>query len=195
MLHAEAALRLDADTLQAEFAALDAALPPEGRTHYGDAPGTGWTAIPLLADGPHPALHHLPTVRTLLERPDLLVQRAYILRQPASGMLGWHFDNLGLHQAEVRLLIPIQAPEGAFTLIGHEAVAYPEGRCWTGDFCFPHQVENPTDRDRIVLAIDVTTTDGVRALFPPPLATDPALRNALAGEAQNLWRAWRCGPQ
>jgi len=191
MLHGEAALRLDADTLKAEYAAMDTALPPEERTHYGAESGTGWTAIALLADGPRPALDHLPTVRSLLERPDLLVQCAYIHRQPAGGMLRWHFDNLALHRTEVRLLVPIHAPEGAVTLIGHEAVAYPEGQCWTGDFCFPHQVENPTDRDRIILSLDVTVTDSVRALFPSLLAADQARRDALAETARNLWLAWR----
>jgi len=191
MLHAEAALRLDVDTLKAEYAAMDSALPPEGRTHYGAEPDMGWTAIPLLGDGPRPALDHLPTVRALLARSDLLVQYAYIHRQPAGGMLRWHFDNLALHRAEMRLLIPIQAPEGAVTLIGHESVAYPEGQCWTGDFCFPHQVENPTDRDRIVLSLEVTVTDSVRALFPPALAADQARRDVLAEAAQNLFQAWR----
>ena len=73
MLHAEAALRLDADTLKAEYAAMDAVLLPEERTHYGAAPGTGWTAIGLLDGRPYPALDHLPTVRTLLERTDLRI--------------------------------------------------------------------------------------------------------------------------
>jgi len=192
-LHAEAALRLDVDTLKAEYAAMDKALPAEERTHYGAEPGTGWTAIALLVDGRRPALDHLPTVRTLLERRDLLVKMAFIHRQPAGGMLRWHFDNLALHRDEVRLLIPIQAPEGAVTLIGHEAVAYPEGQCWTGDFCFPHQVENPTGWDRIVLSFDVTVTDGVRALSPPLLAADQARRHDLAGAAQNHLLAWRSG--
>jgi hypothetical protein len=31
------------------------------------------------------------------------------------------------------------------TLIGHEAVTYPTGTLWTGDFSFPHQVESPTN--------------------------------------------------
>jgi hypothetical protein len=192
-LHAEAALHLDVDTLKAEYAAMEMALPPEERTHYGAEPGMGWTAIALLADGPRPALNYLPTVRSLLERQDLLVQRAFIHRQPAGGMLRWHFDNLALHRDEVRLLIPIQAPEGAVTLIGHEAAAYPEGQCWTGDFCFPHQVENSTDRDRIVLSLDVTVTDGVRALFPLPLAADHVRRDALAEAAQSLFHVWRNG--
>ena len=140
-----------------------------------------------------PALDYLPTVRTLLERSDLLVRCAFIHRQPAGGMLRWHFDNLALHRTAVRLLIPIQAPEGAVTLIGHEAVAYPEGQCWTGDFCFPHQVENPTNQDRIVLSLDVTVTDGVRALFPPLLAADSGHRDALAEAAQNQLHAYRSG--
>jgi hypothetical protein len=41
MLHAEAALRLDVDTLKAEYAAMDSALPPEERTHYSAESGTG----------------------------------------------------------------------------------------------------------------------------------------------------------
>jgi hypothetical protein len=35
--------------------------------------------------------------------------------------------------------------------------------------------------------------DGVRALFPPLLTADPARRNALAQEAQNLFQVWRSG--
>ncbi|WP_448203987.1 aspartyl/asparaginyl beta-hydroxylase domain-containing protein [Azospirillum sp. sgz302134] len=190
-LHAAASARLDADRLKAEFAALDAVLPPEGRTHYGAAPGSGWTAIPLLTGKPEPGLEHMPTVRSFLERPDLRVQCSHVLRQPPHGKLDWHYECMGLHCDMTRLLIPIHAPEGAFTLIGHEVVTYPEGQCWTGDFSFPHQVDNPTDRDRVILAVDVLTTDEIRALFPAALAADPVRRAALASEAQSLFLEWR----
>ncbi len=187
MLHGPAALRLDAVALQAQFAALDAVLPPDGRTCFGAAPGTGWTAIPLWTGQRQPALDHLPLVQALLDRPDLEVRRAFILRQPPRGMLAWHFDPCALYLEETRLLIAIHAPPEAVTLIGDESAAYPEGQAWTGDFTFPHQVENPSDRDRIVVAVDVTCTPAVRALFAPELSAEPERRHALAVRAQALW--------
>lgn len=188
MLHAAADLRLDPAALQADYAALDAALPDGERLSFGAAPGTGWTSIPLTnGRDPCPALAWMPGFRAFLEqRQDWRIDRSHLLRQPPGGKLRWHFDNKSLHWDETRLLIPIHAPPGSVTLIGHEAAAYPEGQCWTGDFGFPHQVENPGDRDRIVIVIDVRSDESVAAFFPPELAAEPALRVRLAREAQNL---------
>lgn len=185
-LHAPAARCFDPVALQAEFAALDSALPPEGRTHYGAAPGTGWTAIPLQCEPARSLLERLPTLRSAVEWPGPRLTRVFILRQPAGGILDWHVDHIGIHRQEARLLIPIHAPTGAITLIGHDSAAYPEGQCWTGDFCFPHRVENFTDRDRIVLALDVTVDGWVKALFPPELGADVPLRGELASRSHHL---------
>lgn len=188
MLHAAADLRLDPVVLQAEYAALDAGLPEDQRTHYGAATGTGWTAVSLF-DGrtPQPAAAYMPSVAALLAgRPNWRVLRAHLIRQPPRGKLGWHFDNQALHRDEARLLIPIHQPPGAVTLIGHDAVAYPEGQCWTGDFSFPHQVENHADRERIVVAIDLRSRPEVSALFPPALNADLVLRSHLAQQAVGL---------
>ncbi|AWK85092.1 aspartyl/asparaginyl beta-hydroxylase domain-containing protein [Azospirillum thermophilum] len=188
VLHAPAALRLDAGALQAEYAALDAALPEGERGHFGAGSGSGWTSVPLF-DGrdPCPAAAFMPSVGALLAaRTEWPVRRAHLLRQPPGGSLAWHYDNQALHRAETRLLIPIHQPPGAVTLIGHESAAYPEGQCWTGDFCFPHQVENPAARERIVLVVDVLSVPPVAALFPPVLSAELALRERLASEAVGL---------
>lgn len=193
MLHAAADLRLDPVVLQAEYAALDADLPEDQRTHYGAATGTGWTAVQLF-DGraPYPAAAYMPSVAALLAgRPDWQVLRAHLIRQPPRGQLRWHFDNQALYRDEARLLIPIHQPPGAVTLIGPETVAYPEGQCWTGDFSFPHQVENHADRERIVLAVDVRSGPEISALFPTAMLAGVGLRGELAAYAVDLWRQTR----
>ncbi|QJE74020.1 aspartyl/asparaginyl beta-hydroxylase domain-containing protein [Aerophototrophica crusticola] len=197
-LHAPATLRLDPARLKAEFAALDAAIPDRARTHYGAQAGTGWTAIPLALPARQPgrglellpALDHMPLVRDLLGTPGWAVRSANLLRQPARGCLAWHYDNEALHLDCVRLLVPIHAPAGATTRIGHERAAYAEGQAWTGDFSFPHQVENATPADRVVLAVDMASTPTLRALFPPALSAEVDRRRALAAEAVNSLLGW-----
>lgn len=203
-LHAAADLRLDAAMLQAEFARLDAALPQDQRGHYRNGRGEGWTSIGLIdqpRDGsssgckgmPRPALDFMPSLRVLLDRPGWVAWGSHILRQSAYGSLAWHSEPQALHLEHFRLLIPIHAPAGVVTLLGHEAAAYPEGQAWTGDFCFPHQVENVTDQDRIVIAIDMLATPEIRALFPAALTEDVPLRTALAAEANRSMRDWLTG--
>jgi hypothetical protein len=198
-LHAPLNLRTDIATLQAEFDALDASLPPDQRDFFS---GDGeWTSITLvsqpltkdvsLKDAATPLLDRMPSVRALLERFAAPVFRCCISRQPPRGRLAWHFDNQALHLPECRLLVPIHAPPGAKTLIGSETVAYPEGVAWTGDFSFPHQVENDADRQRIILLIDAPSTDWVRGLAPAALAENAPLRHQLAETARNAFQEWR----
>lgn len=199
-------MRGDVAAFRAEFAAVDAAIGPAGRTFT--ATDGGWSALALvdrsrsvsggaLAAGmPTPGLDHMPTVRALLSRSGWVVVGSCLIRQSPHGVLPWHFEDQAPYSAENRLLVPIQAPAGARTLLGHEAVAYPAGLGWTGDFNFPHQVENPTDAQRIILLIDVVAGPEVRRLLPPALTERVAHRHALAGEARNrllAWRAWPAG--
>jgi hypothetical protein len=201
MLQAAADLRLEPSRLQAEYARLDALVPADARTFYGAEPDGGWTALPLLNSGrsaaappvPLPALGLLPLVHPVFDRFAGTLLRASIMRQAAGSRLGWHFDNQALHRSEMRLLIPIVVPAGAGTWIGHEWVAWPAGQAWTGDFCLPHQVENPTVEDRIVLALDLTVTDALRRLFPAALSEETNRRLRLAEVACNLLTAWRTG--
>ena len=81
------------------------------------------------------------------------------------------------------------------TWIGHEVVAYPAGTAWTADFSFPHQVENTTDTQRVVLAVDVLSSPEVRRLLPPDLAQSVSQRQELGSLARQLlkWRAQQPG--
>ncbi len=127
-------------------------------------------------------------VGRLLDRPGCRVISGYVHRQAPGGFLRWHFDGQGLHLGESRLIVPILAPPGAVTLIGHEAVAYPPDVVWTGDFSFPHQVENATEDQRIVLLIDVPSDDHLRNLAPAGLSAQAEQRVALSEQAINVLR-------
>jgi hypothetical protein len=201
LLHAASALRTEPAAIQADFTVLDEALGPDRRSLL--ASDGSWCAIALVersgpssGDAPSPgtatpALAYMPTVSALLSRAEWTVLSCYVLRQPPHGTLVWHFDPQALHLRECRLLVPIQVPAAAVTLIGHEAAAYPVGMGWTGDFSFPHQVENTTDAQRIVLAIDVMCEPVVRRLLPPALADAALLRLDLAREACRHLLRWR----
>jgi hypothetical protein len=203
MLHAAAAAPwddgVDVMRLQQDYAALDAAVLDERRNIFGPE---GWAAMTLYdrppvsaptgtAGSPSREIGRAPYIGALLARAPWRILGCGLVRQPPRGCLPWHFDNQALHLDETRLLMPIHAPPEAETLIGEESVAYPEGTLWTGDFSFPHQVNNPGDRERIILLIDVVSDDSVRACFPPALYADPARRIALAQDACNALSAWR----
>lgn len=201
MLHAPLTLAIDLVPLRAEFAALDAAAGSEGRTLW--ASDGSWSVLTLIqrtpatADNsqppgtPTPALAHMPSVRALLARTGWTVVGVNVLRQSPRGRLVWHYEAQAVHLQETRLLVPIHAPAAAFTLLGHERAAYPAGTAWTGDFNFPHQVENPSDQQRIILAIDVVTGPEVRRLLPAALAESAATRRQLAEKACNALLEWR----
>jgi hypothetical protein len=194
-LHGALDLVIDGLGLQADFDTLDRGLAAEARHHTGGS--CGWTSVPLLlrrsagAPEPTPALAMMPSVSALLARSDWRLRGAHLLRQGPGDVLPWHFDNQALHLDEARLLVPINVPPAAVTWIGHEAVAYPAGRGWTGDFALPHQVDNPAADQRIVLALDVEVTPALLRLFPPALAADRERRWRLAEECRNLLLTWR----
>jgi hypothetical protein len=194
-LHGALDLSVDVDALQAEFAALDRDLAPGARSSHG---GTqGWTAVSLLecrldaAPEPTPALAMMPSVAALLPRVGAPVHGCYLLRQGPGDVLKWHFDSQALHLEGARVLIPIAVPPAAITWIGHEPVAYPVGRGWAGDFAVPHQVENPSSEQRVMLAMDLAVTPALTRLFPPALSAEPARRAHLALECRNLLLMWR----
>lgn len=203
LLAAASSIRLDAAELHRQTMAAIAATPPEARNRYGSEDGD-WTAITLVAkagaygsDAPlqrSPALDHLPLLETaVLSLPGLQVEGSHIIRQPAGGFLRWHYDQQALHLPLARLLLAVQVPDEAFTWIGHEKLAFPAGTLWTGDFSQPHQVENPSNQDRLVIAVDVTVNDMVRSLFPPALYADAAGRQYRAQEGINALLTARSG--
>lgn len=179
LLAAASTIALDAGEVLRQTRAAIAATPETERNNFSGTPG-GWTAISLLSNPGaygsghtlrrYPGLDHLPLLeRSVLSRHGLVLEGAHILRQPAGGLLPWHYDHQGLHLPIARLLLAVQVPVAAFTWIGHEKHAFPAGTLWTGDFSQPHQVGNASDQDRLMIAVDVTVTDAVRALFPAAL--------------------------
>lgn len=202
LLAAASDISVDVTALQRQTRAAIDSTPDSDRGRYGDT-GGDWTAITLmimpLPDGdgslpagtPAPPLAHLPLLEKIFQVLGRPPHGAHILRQPPRGLLPWHFDPQALHLPLCRLLLTVEADPAAFTWIGHEKVAFPAGTLWTGDFAIPHQVENDSDRERLVIALDYPSTDQVRARFPAPLTAEAGKRASLSGQAVNLWRDWR----
>jgi hypothetical protein len=183
--------------LQTEFAAFDRdAAPAERDFRAGDGSWSSLTLInrdkqPLSAGLASPGIVFMPTVAALLERAQWTVLGAHILRQPPQGTLPWHYEDQAPYSPETRLLIPLHAPVGSRTLVSHEAIAYPEGMGWIADVNFPHQVENHSDSQRIILIMDVVSDNAVRRLFPLSMLKDVPCRLSLAQQCQGLMLQWR----
>lgn len=195
-LHAPLDLAIEVAPLKSEFAALDAILDNGDRRFM--AEDDNWTSVTLverLANfGPGialPALDRMPSLIRLFERTGWNVVSCHLMRLPPNGVLPWHFEAQAPHLRETRVLLPLLVPKGAITLIGEEAAAYPEGTAWAGDFNFPHQVENRSDSQRIVLLIDLMTAPEVLRLLPPSITASPELRTELAHRAANEMLKWR----
>ncbi len=197
-LHAPLDLAVDLASLQAEFAALDAALGRDGRSFMTE--DGSWSSIALVERAPPcgggvatPALARMPSVGRLIARAGWSVFGCHLLRMPPHSVLPWHFEAQAPRLPECRVLVPLHAPAGAVTLIGDEAAAYAEGVAWAGDFTFPHQVENRSDHQRIVLLFDVATAPEILRLLPPALTEAVEVRIPLATQAANRLRQWRSG--
>lgn len=196
MLAAASSVRVDAALLDRQVQAAIDSVPDEKRNRFG-SPNGDWTSIVLLYKdqrgmvAPQPPLSHIPILSDLLRDAGIHPFGLYITRQPPGVDLKWHFDHQALHLGICRLLLPVRVPADAFTWIGHEKVTYPPGTVWAGDFSLPHQVENPTDQERIVIAIDSEVTPSIQTLFPADLYANTELRTALAQDAINALTAAR----
>lgn len=191
-------IRCDHGAMAAEFERLDATAPEDARSRFGSRDGE-WTAMELVGPGRDPGgpgirtplLAAMPSAADLISRLPSVVRRAHLMRLGPRGLLDWHFDNQAIHLEECRLLVAIHAPPGAVTLMGHEAISFPEGQVWSGDFSFPHRVENPAERQRIMLIMDLRTSPELARLLPPALGSEVQLRTKLAQDACNALLAAR----
>lgn len=190
ILSAPSRIRIDPVLLDRQVQAAIDIVPDRQRNRFGNPKGD-WTAITLMHSDQrgtavdHPPLAHLPVLTDLLRQVGITPFGLHIIRQPPGLDLHWHFDYQALHLSICRLLLPVRVPADAFTWIGHERVAYPPGILWTGDFALPHQVENPTAQERIVIAIDSDVTPAILSLFPAGLYAEPDRRRALAQQSIN----------
>lgn len=193
-LHGALELACDSCALAGQFRGLDED-PTVRRTSFGSSDGS-WTIMTLVEchrtgegeGAPTELLARMPVLAGLLSRLPASVKGAHISRQSPGGILDWHFEPQSLCLGEARLLLPILVPQGALTYLGHQAVAYPAGRVWAGDFRFPHMVDNSTALQRIVVLIDVVTSEPLRRLAPPELTASPDLRRVLAEQAETALR-------
>lgn len=196
ILSSASSIRVDARMLERQVQAAIDSVPDERRNRFG-SPNGDWTAITLLYKDqkgtpvPQPPLVHIPILTDMLRDAGIDPFGLHITRQPPGVDLKWHFDYQSLHLDICRLLLPVRVPADAFTWIGHEKVAYPPGTLWTGDFALPHQVENQTDQERIVIAIDSHVTPAIQALFPAGLSNGGEQRMALAQAGVNALLAKR----
>ncbi|MBI3444858.1 MAG: aspartyl/asparaginyl beta-hydroxylase domain-containing protein [Magnetospirillum sp.] len=183
----------------AQFECLDQKAAESQRSHFGSTDGS-WTSMTLVARSPQgrgsptPLLDWMPAVAEILSRIPARIRSVDISRQCPHGILDWHYEAQAICIEECRLLLPVQVPPEAMTLIGHLAVAYPPGRIWTGDFRFPHRVENASDRQRVVVLIDTDSTPALAGLLPPELAAEPERRKSLAGKAVSALLTERARP-
>jgi|GEM_PF-2027488 len=191
--------RADLPALQAEFAELDA--KAEAGIRDCRANDSSWSSLDLISRAavwghpglPTSGLDLMPTAAALFAREGWRMLGAHILRQPPNGVLPWHYEEQAPYSDETRLLIPLHAPPEAHTLLSHEPVAYPDGIGWVADVNFPHQVENPSKQQRIVLIADVLPDDDLRTKFPQALLHDVTQRRQLAQQTRNMVLAWRDG--
>lgn len=195
VLHGPAEIPCDHGALAAEFDRLDATLGRDERYFFGSTDG-GWTTIPLTAASgtrvvPGALARRVPAAAEVISYLPGTLVGAHFMRLGPGQVLDWHFEPQAIHERECRLLLSIHAPPGAHTLLGHLAVAYPEGQVWAGDFNFPHKVINPGDRDRIMLVMDVLSSPELAALLPPGLGEEPEARARLAGAARDALIARR----
>lgn len=196
ILSSASSIRVDAGMLERQVQAAIDSVPDERRNRFGN-PNGDWTAITLLYKDqkgtpvPQPPLVHIPILTDMLRDAGIDPFGLHITRQPPGVDLKWHFDHQSLHLDICRLLLPVRVPADAFTWIGHEKVAYPPGTLWTGDFALPHQVENQTNQERIVIAIDSHVTPAIQALFPAGLSNGGEQRMALAQAGVNALLAKR----
>ncbi|WP_413205316.1 aspartyl/asparaginyl beta-hydroxylase domain-containing protein [Rhodospirillum sp. A1_3_36] len=195
-LHAPLGPTLDAEILQREFAQVDQMVEMGNREFFNhDGSWSGITLIDRASanGGPgidRPTLALMPFLARYIAESGWHVLGCSLMRLPPGGVLAWHYERQSPLFAESRLILPIHAPSGAATLIADMEIAYPAGQTWIGDFSFPHQVENHSDTQRIVVAIDVKNTPAFLNSLPPELIDQPQKRQALAQDAINALLSW-----
>lgn len=85
----------------------------------------------------------------------------------------------------IRCHLPLVVPDGCTLRVGSTRRAWREGKCLVFDDSFVHEADNPTDRERIVLIVDVWHPELARA---EQLELGRAIRARLERNARRPWR-------
>lgn len=179
-------LTIDVDLLRAALSDIDETLwqPHFNRDYYqGD-----WSGVAListesaveLVHGSGPAIKREPWLRDArweqgLRGLEVDIRSARLLRLGPDSHIREHRDyDLGGADADMRLHVPLLAPEDVDFMLEDQRVPMRAGECWFLDLYRPHSVNNHGNDTRIHLVIDCSLGPWLEAAIEAGLATTPA---------------------
>jgi uncharacterized protein (TIGR03032 family) len=155
-------LRVDAEALAAEIAAVD---PAQWRPHPQQMAGND--ALPLIAAGgdpaddavrgrmaPTPVLAQLPYTRQIFAALGAPIGRSRFMRIEQEGEVTPHVDLAHYWWDHVRVHVPVLTDPTVEFQIGDEVEHMAAGEVWAIDTWKLHSVRNPASRQRIHLVVD-----------------------------------------
>lgn len=179
-------LTIDTELLQAALAAIDESAwqPHFNRDYYqGDWSGVAListdSAVELL-HGTGPAIKRQPWLRDPrweqgLRELDVEICNARLLRLGPGSHIREHRDyDLGGPDADMRLHVPLLAPENVDFMLDNQRMPMRAGECWFLDLYQPHSVNNHGDDPRIHLVIDCRPGPWLEAAIERGQGSTPA---------------------
>lgn len=119
------------------------------------------------------------------------IRNARLLRLGPHSHIREHRDyDLGGPDADMRLHVPLLAPEEVDFMLEDQRVPMRAGECWFLDLYRPHSVNNHGDRPRIHLVIDCRPGPWVDAAIDAGLATTPAAGEGRFNRAYAGFSRW-----
>lgn len=139
---------------------------PYPQTHmYSDK---GWDQFPLYAFGKRldECCSLCPETTRLIEGiPGMVMAFFSILR--AGAVINWHSDPRGYCEFVYRSHLGLITPEGCLFSVGEETQAWEEGKSLIFRGNQRHAACNGSDKDRVVLIVDVKLTPDTQLVIPP----------------------------
>jgi aspartyl/asparaginyl beta-hydroxylase (cupin superfamily) len=125
-------------------------------SHRSLVPEGSWTRLPLLNYG-----HRYDAICRALPRTSALVEAIEGAGDPGLAYVSALLPrtrvapHCGPTNTRIRCHLPLLVPRGCTLTVGGERRSWRTGRCLLFDDSFEHRVDNPSDRPRIVLVVDV----------------------------------------
>jgi len=173
--YAKLSLPFDLKGVQKEINAMQNAWQPHINTyHYSGS----WTVLALRSPGGDHTntipelmgkyneyldniyMDDFPSVKKLLSGFQCPVMSTRFLNLQAGAIIKEHTDNeLAFEKGEARLHFPIFTNPAVEFYCEGERIFLQEGECWYLNANLPHNVSNPSDKDRIHLVVDCKVND------------------------------------
>jgi len=198
-------LSIDVAPLLAALADLDASL---WQAHFNrDYYQGDWSGVAListdsqvaLVHGDGPAIKRQPWLQDRrweqgLRGLDVEIRSARLLRLGPHSHIREHRDyDLGGHDADMRLHVPLLAPEDVDFMLDDQRMPMRAGECWFLDLYRPHSVNNHGDSPRIHLVIDCRPGAWLDAAIEGGLGQTPAPGAGRFNEAYARFEHWLTG--